>query len=640
MTVVRPGLINVVALQVDINLGWLPDAIWRAAIAIFRTIMGQGISELLKLGVVPLLKVPNPTAAGGAITAWQAVFGVAITLLPILIATGVIVTPFSPDQKASLWRQALRVVAVIFFIAISKPVIGFAVDATNAITVQLAPGSFTISFAMHQLKGWAGQFVGWTIGLIIYVIAFGGLLIAVVITSLLLALRIYLVYFLFIAAPLLIVLWYADWGPLESVSSFGAMFMRIGVYALLAGPIVALMLRVAKVISTGGLITNAAGSNPASQFWASLVIVLIIPILLIIGVWQSISYAGQPLGVGKMASMGIATVATMAGVAVGGKLGSALGSKFGSGRGGSGGGVGSGGSGTSGGGSGGGGTSPIGTDPAAGTGNSMVGTGISHDLDDVVSDANQTLKEELAPHLEAPYRTESKLKGQRVGGGIKKLVPESAKQAGSTAKGWGSKAVGRAKGKTPDVNERISGWIQETQNEYQIAAEAAAYHGSNMEFLDTAMEEGEFDVGEAADRSLLAFDPTSTESVPVKDGIANVEYAPGKHTEVNLNALHSLSRKRFDTALADAQTKGRQLRQIEKAPGVARSVGRSAAKVPLKAGKTGALATAGALSGHPYFAYRIGKGGGQRDLILAPDSRTTSDQTTQEAGTHRNMDSI
>lgn len=602
-------------LQVDIDIGWLPDAIVRAFVAAWQTMMGQGISELLQLSVIPLLEVPNPTASAEAVTAWQSVFGLALTLLPLLIAAGVMVTPFSSEQDSSLWRQALRIVAVIVFIAISRPIIGFGVDATNAVTMALAPEAFKLSFGMN-LEGLVGQFSGWLIGVIIYTLVFGAMLIAVLVTTLLLALRIYLVFFLFVSVPFLAVLWYADWGPLETVSEYGAMFLRVGVYALLAGPIVALLLRVAKVISTGGLITNATGSNPAAQFWASLILVLMIPILLIVGVWMSISFAGQPLGVGKVASLAIAGLAAMGGAAVGGATGSALGSKLGLGNGG-------GGRPSSGGtGSGGGEGTDVATDPAAGTGNSTVGSGISHDLDNIFADADQAVKEELAPHVNAPFGTEAKRQGQRLGNPLKKHVPSPVKSAGNWAKGksrWVKETASGARG-------HLSNPLEETKQEFHDVATEAARHGSNVEFLRSGLEEGELDIEAAYERGLTdGVVPASIGKVPIEGGKLSFESATGSTGSLNVIQRLGVEQHDFQTSLVEAQTKGRRLRQLDKTV----AWGKTGAKAPLKAGTTGARVTAGALTGHPYFAYRIGKGRKQRKLLLGPDTRQAGEHETQ-----------
>jgi hypothetical protein len=66
-------------------------------------------------------------------------FEVALALLPIMMILGLLSMPFADEQKTSLWRQGIRVVGVIAIIAVSKPLIGFGVELSNALTVATLP---------------------------------------------------------------------------------------------------------------------------------------------------------------------------------------------------------------------------------------------------------------------------------------------------------------------------------------------------------------------------------------------------------------------------------------------------------------------------------------------------------------------
>ena len=61
-----------------------------------------------------------------------------------MIALALIAWPFSEDRESGLLDLVVRVVMILLFIGISQPAWGFAIDATNAVTVailNLDPGS-------------------------------------------------------------------------------------------------------------------------------------------------------------------------------------------------------------------------------------------------------------------------------------------------------------------------------------------------------------------------------------------------------------------------------------------------------------------------------------------------------------------
>jgi hypothetical protein len=83
----------------------------------------------------------------------------------------------------------------------------------------------------------------------------------------------------------------------------------MGVYALLAGPLLGVALRAMKVIMAGGVVQAGAGGG-ATRYWTQLVLVVLVPFVLVAIVFKAISWAGQPMGIGK--AVGMATTAAMA----------------------------------------------------------------------------------------------------------------------------------------------------------------------------------------------------------------------------------------------------------------------------------------------------------------------------------------
>ncbi|MDX1746162.1 MAG: hypothetical protein R3324_09515, partial [Halobacteriales archaeon] len=276
-----------------LDLGWLPDAIVRAIFEFIRSILVSAINFMFNFGLKPLLTIePSIISSVQVTTAWDDVFRLSIALLPILIAGGLIAMPFSQDRETSLWNMVARVVAVIFFIAISQPLFGFLIEASNAVTNALAPPTFVLTFNADLGGSW-GSTLGLGVEVIALLVAVPLMFIATIIASVLLVLRQFIVVTVAVGAPFFAVLWYANWGPMKSISNFAATWLRMGVYALLVGPIIALVMRVFNVIATGGV----SASGDVASFYVSAALALIFPIILFVVIWKTIGWAGQPLGV-------------------------------------------------------------------------------------------------------------------------------------------------------------------------------------------------------------------------------------------------------------------------------------------------------------------------------------------------------
>ena len=85
-----------------LDLGWLPDAIVRAIVEFLRSLLVGAMNGMFNFGLKPLLTI-NPAIMTDAemVAAWDSVFELSIALLPILIAAGLIVMPFSESWQSS-----------------------------------------------------------------------------------------------------------------------------------------------------------------------------------------------------------------------------------------------------------------------------------------------------------------------------------------------------------------------------------------------------------------------------------------------------------------------------------------------------------------------------------------------------------
>jgi hypothetical protein len=280
---------------------------------VIQGLSGAIVQEFIDVGLVPFLKVPNPSGSPGANAAWNEVFEVSMAVFPIIVAAGLLAAPFSEDGEKDLWRQGFRVVTVVFLIAISRPLLGLAIDVTNAVTLQLAPTSYTISVGKGTFDGLGTFFLTANA----YLLAAIVMLWSTALVAILLTLRHVIVLFVYIGLPFLAVCWYADWGPMGAVSKFAARVMRMGIYALLVGPLLSIALRALEVISENGLVV-AAGSDSLAVLWESLVIAALGPLMLVFITWKLISWAGEPMGFGAVTNAAAGVTQTALTVAAAG----------------------------------------------------------------------------------------------------------------------------------------------------------------------------------------------------------------------------------------------------------------------------------------------------------------------------------
>ena len=611
-----------------LDLGWLPDAIVRAIFEFLRSILVSTINFMFNFGLKPLLTIEPSIMTSAQVTgAWDDVFRLSIALLPILIAGGLIAMPFSQDRETSLWNMVARVVAVIFFIAISQPLFGFLIEASNAVTNALAPPTFVLTFNADLGGSW-GSTLGLGVEVIALLVAVPLMFIATIIASVLLVLRQFIVVTVAVGAPFFAVLWYANWGPMKSISNFAATWLRMGVYALLVGPIIALVMRVFNVIATGGI----SASGDVASFYVSAALALIFPIILFVVIWKAIGWAGQPLGVDAAFTMTVAAAIAATGVgavAVGAGAGSgAVSSASKSSSGGTSGGGSGGTSGGSSGGTSGGGTA---ADPSAATGNSTVGGTMRSSVSDALGTRESAVEDgiDTAPGIfskDLDYARNKVASAPGVGAAL-----SHAGRASSTAKKLGSKTK---RGSVAGVRRAIgTESIDSHRKAISQNLDAADEADTNRDFLTESYQNGEFDVTEASDRGILsdAEKPAEGSSTlsPDAEGKVTYETAGGEETTIDLNDRAQDLGQRAATLREDASKSARSIKRIRAAQTVAKTPGQAAistgragkhvGKTGVQAGKASGIVFAGAMTRSPYAAYNMGQRGGKH--LIGPGTR-------------------
>ncbi len=629
-----------------LDFGWLPDATVRAFFEFIRNLLVVAINVMFNFGLKPLITI-NPGILTDAqfVAAWDDVFELSIALLPILIAAGLIVMPFSEDREASLWQMVARIVAVIVFIAISKPLFAFMIEASNGVTTALAPATFKMTFDADLGGGW-GSTLGTGVQLIALLVAVPLMLISTILATLLLALRQFLVVTVALGAPFFAVLWYANWGPMKSVGKFAATWLRMGIYGLLVGPIIALVMRVFDVIATGGI--AASGSDAIASFYIASALALMFPIILFVVIWKTIGWAGQPLGVdaaftttvaAAIAATGVGAVAVGAGAGSGAVSSASKSSADGaSGGGGSSGG--GGGSSSSSGGSGSGSSGGTATDPSAGTANSSVGGTMRNSISDALSTREPPVEDKVDPASGVVAKAREYTGGKVASASGVQTARSRASRARTTAKGLGSKtkSVGLSGARKAIGAQSIDNHRKTIAENLDTADEADA----NREFLSEAYQNGEVDLAEAADRGILTGSEQPAEGVstvaPDPNGRVSYPTAGDGEVTVSINDRAQKLGEKAHTLREDASRSARSVKRIRtaqaatKAPGQAAvSTGRTGkwvGKAGVQTGKASGIVFAGAMTRSPYAAYQIGKRGGKH--LIGPGDNPKPDNSSND----------
>jgi type IV secretion system protein TrbL len=512
------------------------------------------------------------------------------------------------------------------------------IEASNGVTTALAPATFKLTFDADLGGSW-GATLGTGVQLVALAVAVPLMLIATILATLLLVLRQFLVLTVAVGAPFFAVLWYANWGPMKSVSNFAATWLRMGIYGLLVGPIIALVMRVFDVIATGGI--AAAGADAMASFYVASTLALIFPIILLVVIWKAVGWAGQPLGVdaaftttvaAAIAATGVGAAVVGAGVGSGAVTSASKSSADGASGGSNDGGGSAGNSGGS--------TGGTATDPSAGTATSSIGGTMRNSISDALSTREPPVEKEVDP-ASGPFGKAKGYAERKVSNvpGVQAMHSQ-ASRANTTGGRLGSKTkeIGLAGARKATGAQSIDAHRKTIADKLRAADEADA----NREFLTEAYQNGEVDVTEANDRDILTGSEQPAESAstvtPDPDGMVTYPTADGGRAMVNINdrAQHlsqqaqilredasksARSVKRIRTAQAAAKTPGRAAVSTSRA-------GRQAGKASVQTAKAGGIVFAGAMTRSPYAAYQIGKRGG--NYLIGPGSSPQSHSSSDD----------
>jgi uncharacterized membrane protein YgcG len=183
-----------------------------------------------------------------------------LILFPTVIVLGTIAALFSESPKGSYMRQGVRIVKVLFALAIIRPFIHVVVILTNSVTMLVMPETYAVSLAGPALNNAIGDMIGSVLAAVLLYLAVGTLsLLAIALVVLILFLRIFMINLVYTAFPIILVLWYVDWGPLRYGNDVAQFVLKITAYLLLAGPLIALALQTGCTMSAPDVCVAGAG---------------------------------------------------------------------------------------------------------------------------------------------------------------------------------------------------------------------------------------------------------------------------------------------------------------------------------------------------------------------------------------------
>jgi type IV secretion system protein TrbL len=604
-------LMTFVPLQ--LGLGDLPENIIKALFGgiadLAENIAVDVSTALTDVLIKGLLKVPNPYDSSTAGSAWTGIFEISLVLLPIMIALALIAWPFSEDRESGLMDLVVRLVMVLLFIGISQPAWGFAIDATNAVTVailDLDPSASGVDYGYgNGLLGSSATAGTWALKFIVSLSAAILAVLALILSIFFLLLRWFMVWMAYIGTPFFAVVWFVGRGPLKSVGSVGATFMRMGVFSLLAGPVIAIFVLTFQVIEAGAILSTSSGGliGDAGLLFAELSLMMIFPILLIVTIWKLISWAGQPIGAGEAAAVTTLAVTAAVGGAVLGAVGGG-GAAAGGAAGGSGG-SGAAAGGSAGGASGGSASASASGASAGGAGSANVGAG---------------------------------------GSGLASRMTTRAKGMAGSAK----KAAGRQVAKkvnhvgTKQKLDEARSSLNAAQQDEQAAA-------SQAKFLQNSMASGDMDMAEAKEQGIIDAEPVEGQTPKFKtDPLTNdvkMTYmgTDGAPRAVNLTQKYKSAKAEQRDAGQEAEAAQSQIDTIQKRKRrvdtgrAAGRVGRAGARPVYRGAKfatrTGGAAMIGGVGGNSYLAHSMGRRASQPMIRSgSPNQNQNQNHTLSEYG--------
>jgi hypothetical protein len=212
----------------------------------------QGIIEALyavqRRAVKDALIIEDPTQMTGLGQGWEQSLVVFPYLLGMAIAFGIASAPFA-KRYVPMEEFAMQFIKVILFVLLIGPLFSFGVELTNLLIdfMWLDDGVSQMQTDFNLVMGAMAS----SITLMVFAIMLGGLswvIIAVFMLSL--YLREYMVAATYVMSPILGPAIFFSWGPFKSVSRFPLILVRMSVYLLVVGVIIA-----------GFVMTGAAASG-------------------------------------------------------------------------------------------------------------------------------------------------------------------------------------------------------------------------------------------------------------------------------------------------------------------------------------------------------------------------------------------
>jgi len=569
----------------------LGNSIVSAIFGVLKEAFGGLLDMIMDLSLIPLLQLKDPTRSAPALEAWQSSFEIAVGILPVFIAMGVFSRLTADQGEGSFWELGFRVALAIMFIAVSKPVIGLSVDFTNAIVMELAPQHINFQFAPDSSDPF-GKFISSGVTVVLGMTTVSIMLLGVLLSSILLLFRQFLIYTVFVASPILAVFWVVDWGFMETVQEFSNKLTRMGVYTLLSGILIAIALRVFNVVLSGGFITG--GGTDLGEVVIQTAGVMMVPFMLVAITWKSIEWAGEPMGVGQaMNGVVMAGAVAAGGVAGGAMSGStaASGAQAGQAAGGNvGAGSGGGGGASSGGGGGGGGDGsavPAATDSQSMVGESAAetGGGLSQKVRSTASDAVESGTNRMGSLAE-----KSGTQGAGIGG-LDNVRPEKLREEAASTE---SRAVSNMAERHQQVEE-MAGAIDGGEGDLDVADPDQM---RQLDGVDLAGEE--VDIQQAHEAGLIHEDtPHQSAGTATVDEDGTIEFptASGDTETAEIEETfewalddYKMNGEDFHEDMESAQTTRQRANRLEKT----KNAGKWAAGKQAKAAKVGVMAaTAG-----------------------------------------------
>ncbi|MFB6201318.1 MAG: hypothetical protein ABEI98_04835, partial [Halorhabdus sp.] len=179
---------------------------------------------------------------------------------------------FSEAPEGSYLRQGIRLVKALFALALIRPFLHVAVVFTNSATKLVMPQTYAVSLAGPALNNAIGDMVASALTAVLVYLAVGVIsLLAIALVVLILFLRIFMIHLVYTGFPLLLVMWYTDWGPLRYANDVAMFVFKVTAYLLLAGPLIALALQTGCSMSAPNLCAaNASGPHGAEALTAGI----------------------------------------------------------------------------------------------------------------------------------------------------------------------------------------------------------------------------------------------------------------------------------------------------------------------------------------------------------------------------------